>query len=81
MLVILCNYFKHLFITAFVGSKYGQFKARDYCRRLFVRRVVQNLPRRQRGYIDRYIEIARDGADDVGSLHFVNSGNQGDMRV
>ena len=29
----------------------------------------------------RYIEIARDGADDVGSLHFVNSGNQGDMRV
>lgn len=29
----------------------------------------------------RYIEIAEDGADDVGSLHFVNSGKQGDMRV
>ena len=29
----------------------------------------------------RYIEIAKEGADDVGSLHFVNSGNQGDMRV
>ena len=29
----------------------------------------------------RYIEIAEDGADDIGSLHFVNSGNQGDMRV
>ena len=28
-----------------------------------------------------YIEIAADGADDIGSLHFVNSGNQGDMRV
>ena len=29
----------------------------------------------------RYIEIAKEGADDVGSLHFVNSGKQGDMRV
>ena len=29
----------------------------------------------------RYIEIAKEGADDVGSLHFVNDTPSGDMRV
>lgn len=53
MLVILCNYFKRFFITAFVGgSERGQFNTGHHIIRLFIGLLVQNLPRRQRGYIE-----------------------------